>query len=348
MARHRRDDEEADPTQLLPKTILPETVEELAAAERAEEALGPWPALRRPMVIPAVAVAVFLALGGGAWVLSGGSAPLRLFPPPDTAPQSTGQTPIEGFGEAPAGSPFASTSASSRTSARPSASPSAGVAGGGPPPDPPATQTPMLAHYQLDEDSGTTASDTSGGGRTATLSGGASFVSGRTGNAVSLSGSSQYVAMPTGVLAGAEQFTFAAWVRLDTVSTWTRVFDFGTGSSVNMFLTARSDTGTPRFAITTGGNGKEQRINGPAALPTGTWTHVAVTLSGDTGILYVNKAEVARTTGMTLTPASLGGSTSRNWIGRSQYSSDPYLDGLVDDVRLYPSALSASAIAALP
>ena len=63
-------------------------------------------------------------------------------------------------------------------------------------------------------------------------------------------------------------------------------------------------------------------------------------------IAYVNKAEVARAS-VTLTPASFG-STSQNWIGRSQYSGDPFLDGAVDDFRLYSRALSASEISALP
>lgn len=63
--------------------------------------------------------------------------------------------------------------------------------------------------------------------------------------------------------------------------------------------------------------------------------------------LYLNRAEVARTAGMTLTPASLG-STTNNWIGRSQYAADPYLDGIVDDIRVHKRALSAGEIAALP
>ncbi len=48
---------------------------------------------------------------------------------------------------------------------------------------------------------------------------------------------------------------------------------------------------------------------------------------------------------MTLRPSDLG-ATTQNWIGRSQYS-DPYLNGRVDDFRLYAGALSATEIAAL-
>lgn len=203
----------------------------------------------------------------------------------------------------------------------------------------------FVAHYQFDETSGTSAADATGNGKTASVVGG-TWTAGRIGNAVNLSGSSQYVSIPAGVLAGASACTIATWVRLDTIANWTRIFDLGTGTTANMFLTPSSSAGTARFAITSSGAGGEQRVNAPAAIPTGAWTHVAVTLSGGTGILYVNKAEVARAS-ITLTPASLG-STSQNWIGRSQYSGDPFLDGAVDDFRLYSRALSASEISALP
>jgi hypothetical protein len=49
---------------------------------------------------------------------------------------------------------------------------------------------------------------------------------------------------------------------------------------------------------------------------------------------------------MTLSPASLG-STTRNWLGRSQYSADAYLDGQLDDFRIFNRALSAAEILAL-
>jgi hypothetical protein len=84
----------------------------------------------------------------------------------------------------------------------------------------------------------------------------------------------------------------------------------------------------------------------PSALPTGAWTHVAVTLSGSTGVLYVNGTEVARNTWLTLRPGDLG-STSQNWVKRSQYSGDPYLDPAVDELRLYSRVLSAAEIAQL-
>jgi DUF1680 family protein len=195
--------------------------------------------------------------------------------------------------------------------------------------------------YKFDETSGTSAADSSGYGKTATLNGGPTWAAGKLANAVSLSGSSQYVSMPTGIVSTLNDFTIATWVKLNALSTWSRIFDIGNSTTVNMFLTPQSGSGV-RFAITTNGSGSEQRINGSSALATGTWVHVAVTLSGSTGTLYVNGVSVGTNTGMTLKPSSLG-STSRNYIGRSQYS-DPYLNGLIDDFRIYPRALSASEI----
>jgi hypothetical protein len=204
----------------------------------------------------------------------------------------------------------------------------------------------FMAHYQFNETSGTTAADATGNGRIATLVGGTSWVAGRAGNSVSLNGTDGHVRMPNGVMAGVTNFTVAGWVRIGTVATWSRVFDFGSGTGGYLFLTPRSSTGTARFAITTGGAGAEQQINAPAALPANAWTHVAVTLSGNLGVLYVNGAEVARNANITARPGNLG-STTQNWLGRSQYSGDPFLSGQFDEFRIYSRALSASEISGL-
>jgi DUF1680 family protein len=209
-----------------------------------------------------------------------------------------------------------------------------------------ATNQPVFAaHYPFNEGAGTTAADASGNGRTATLLGGAGWSAGRTGNSVNLTGSGAHVAIPAGILAGATGFSIACWVRLDTLATWTRLFDFGSGTGAYLFFTPRSSAGTARFAITASGAGGEQRIDAPAALATGVWTHVAVTRTGALGVLHLAGAEVARNAAMSITPATMG-TTAQNWIGRSQYSGDPYLDGAVDGFRVYRRALTAAEIAA--
>jgi hypothetical protein len=170
-------------------------------------------------------------------------------------------------------------------------------------------------------------------------------VAGRFGTAVGLNGATQYVALPAGIVSGLGNFTIAAWVNPTAVTPWARVFDFGSGQTVYMFLTVSAGGGPPRFAITTGGGANEQQVNAPSALPANQWAHLAVTLSGTTASLYVDGVLAGTTTGMTLTPASLG-ATTQNWIGRSQFS-DPLLAAAVDEFQVYDRALSGAEIAAL-
>jgi hypothetical protein len=166
-----------------------------------------------------------------------------------------------------------------------------------------------------------------------------------TGTGITLDGVDDFASVPQSGVQGLADFTVTARVRLDTVSTWSRIFDFGGGTNASLFLTPRGGSGVARFAITAGGGAAEQRINAAAPLPAGAWTHVAVSVYGTTGILYVNGAEVGRNNAMTLRPADLGAMT-RNWIGRSQYAADPFLDGQVDDFRIYRRALAPAEIRA--
>jgi hypothetical protein len=162
--------------------------------------------------------------------------------------------------------------------------------------------------------------------------------------AVKLNGTADHVELPAGIVAGLADVTVAAWVNPAGTPFWSRVFDFGTGTSTYMFLTVNSGAG-PRFAITTSGSGGEQRLSTTGQLPLGTWTHLAVVLAGGTGTLCVNGVPAATNPAMTLRPADLG-ATPRNWIGRSQFA-DPYLNATVDDVQIYDRGLTAAEVAAL-
>ena len=171
-------------------------------------------------------------------------------------------------------------------------------------------------------------------------------VAGVLGNALHLNGSGEYVVLPNGLTTGlTSDYTISVWVNPTENRAWSRIIDFGTGTTFNMFLTAAANGNSVRFAITTGGGGAEQQITRPGLLPTNTWTHLAVTVSGTTGTLFVNGAPAATNPAMTLHPSNLG-NTTQNWIGRSQYG-DPLLNGTVDDLQIYDRALSAGEIATL-
>lgn len=198
------------------------------------------------------------------------------------------------------------------------------------------------AWYEADESFGTTLNDSSGNGNNATLSGTTGWTTGVDGNALSLSGGRAN--LPNNITGGLDDFTIATWFYLDSKGAWSRVFDFGSGTAANMFLTpaAGSTTGPLRFAITTSGGGGEQQLNGPT-LSTGQWYHVAITQAGNLGTMYLNGSPVATNNGMTLSPADLG-FTFQNWLGDSQYGADPALFGRIDEFRIYPEALPSEQI----
>ncbi|MET9685617.1 beta-L-arabinofuranosidase domain-containing protein [Streptomyces coeruleorubidus] len=172
-------------------------------------------------------------------------------------------------------------------------------------------------------------------------------VGGKFGTAVeNVRGSYQYVDLPAAVLGGASALTLSAWVKPAHDGDWARVFDFGNDTTRYMYLAARNAGGVPRFAITTGGPGGEQALDGTAALPLNQWSHLAVTIADGTGTLYVNGAAVARNTAMTLTPAALG-TLRNNWLGRSNYSADPVFAGAFEEFNVFSRALTAAEITEL-
>jgi hypothetical protein len=198
----------------------------------------------------------------------------------------------------------------------------------------------------FDDGSGSSAADASGHAHAGTLVNGATWAPGHSGSAVSLNGRDGYVSFQPDVVIDVSDFTIAAWVYWNAARNSEQVFSLGANVDHYMTLAARNGAGVARFAVTVNGVAGEQTINSASALPTGQWVHVAVTLSGTVGTLYVNGRVVGTNTAILFAPFRLG-STGQNWIGRSQFAADPYFNGLVDEFRIYRGALSAAEITAL-
>lgn len=218
----------------------------------------------------------------------------------------------------------------------------------------------LVAYYKCDDTSGNTLSDSSGLGHHGTLNGGFTLgATGRVGSGLTLAKSgSGYVSVPTQVFAGRKNVTIATWFKVTTLDAWARIFD--TGINVNasqapaegtkyMGLTAKSsNTNNLRWSISVNGFIHEESLNTSSATPTGVWQHVVVVLeeSSAKGWLYINGSAVVSDEPTSIQPDDLG-AIDYAFLGKSQFSVDPYFDGMLDEFRVYDRVLSASEVQAL-
>jgi hypothetical protein len=151
--------------------------------------------------------------------------------------------------------------------------------------------------------------------------------------------------VPAGILADACEMTIASWVYINSHNQWQRFWDFGSDTKSYMHLTPDSTmSGALRFAIAL--NGNEQKVEIADVIHTKEWRHVAVVLGPAGATVYVDGVQAGASTSVIIRPADLG-PTAKDYIGRSQFSTDPYLDGRIDEFRVYNRALAAAEIQSL-
>lgn len=164
------------------------------------------------------------------------------------------------------------------------------------------------------------------------LSGGASITEdGNTGHALLLDGVDGYAILPKNILS--DSMTITAWVKLNKLNTWGRVFDLGTDANNNFF-----------FAPFSGGAARIE-MKSPSGTDTmdtvqetvrGDWVHYAVTVDNGTVSYYRNGRLIQSKSGV----GSLSDIKDElNYIGKSHYDSDAYLAAAIDDFRVYDTAL---------
>jgi len=199
-----------------------------------------------------------------------------------------------------------------------------------------AQATGLVAAYSFDEGTGTTAGDVSGNANSGTLSGATWTTSGKYGNALSFNGTSARVTIADSAsLDLTNAMTLEAWVRPSVTQWgWRSVVT----KDVDQYYLMGSSNPQDRPAIGGTFGTTNQNVFATAGLPANTWTHLAASFDRTTIRLYVNGVQVA--TGPQT--AAISTSNAALTIGANFYGE--YFQGLIDEVRVYNRALTATEI----
>ncbi len=198
----------------------------------------------------------------------------------------------------------------------------------------------LVAAYGFEEASGTSTADSSGSGNTGTLVGGPTrAATGRIGRALSFDGSNDQVTAPNSAsLALTSAVTLEAWINPTTLSSWRTVIMKEQPGDLLYAMYANSASDRPEVDVFTNNS---RWIFGPSKLPTGAWTHLAMTYDATTLRMYVN--------GTLVSSGNLGGNIRvANGLLRIGGNSiwGEWYRGLIDEVRVYNRVLSAAEITA--
>lgn len=218
----------------------------------------------------------------------------------------------------------------------------------------------LLAHrYEFEGEPGKTNIVDSMGGADGTLYGRGYYTNG---GQLYLSGgiNGGYVDLPDGLLSGLNEVTIEAWVTQWSQSlnnSWARVFDFGSNSGAEgisyFFLTpwiyadhSTSKANVALFAVSTNSLLEESpRLFGDPSIPARFEAYFAVTYSPSRDLSKFYTNGILADSGPAPTPLNHIVDTN-NWLGRSQFQSDPYFYGFFNEFRIYRTVLDHSEIAA--
>lgn len=215
----------------------------------------------------------------------------------------------------------------------------------------------LKLHYGLSGDAvnSKTVIDESGSGYTGSLMNSAKVSTYNGVPVIDLGTTSGYVDMGTGVgnlIASLGDFTIMTKLFIPTTSTitgngnfiWTFANSNNIGTAANgcMFLSAKSG----RYAITLTNYTAESGIQTGSALTKGAWKTVIYIQKSGAGRLFIDGNLVA-SGAITLNPSALK-ATAYNYLGRSCYSGDTYLNNAkLADFRVYDGAISDDQISSL-
>lgn len=201
------------------------------------------------------------------------------------------------------------------------------------------TDSANKCYWKFDENTGTSAGDSSGTGNAGTITG-ASWTTGKISYALSFNGTSNYVqkTSATGLPAANATQTECFWYYVSANPAVKKTALAVTGSSSATNIGFISSSGM-KFGVWRNANAL---VVSTSTLPTaGAWHHVAYVRNGSNRYLYIDGSQAATSTSTTDSAAA----TTIN-VGRTVTGAD-YWSGNIDEVRIYNRALSATEIAAL-
>jgi hypothetical protein len=204
------------------------------------------------------------------------------------------------------------------------------------PPPPPVTG--LVAAYGFNEGAGTQAGDGSGSGNNGTILRAAWSTAGHTGAALSFGNNAWVTIADAASLDLNTGMTLEAWVRPTSNGSTRTVIYKERSSGLSYALFSSDADADPRTTVRTN---VSVSANGSTLLRTNVWTHLAATYDGSTLRLFVDGVEVDSTpSGLPMAvsagPLRIGGNSIRG----------EYFRGLIDEVRIYNRALSATEIRA--
>jgi hypothetical protein len=203
-----------------------------------------------------------------------------------------------------------------------------------------------LLMLQMNEGIGTVATDLTAG-RNAVLRPGVGWGEGRTAgtSAVAIAGNAGYVELPADLTSQLGDFTLALWVNANYEVPGARLVFIGSHDANYMAIVPCYHTDHHlKFVITGTGLGGEQMIEAPSGLPIRRWVHVAVTMRGSTGRIYVDGKEVGSNGSVLLSPFQLGPAINGAIGGGFGFGN---FSGRVLSFRLHNRALTPEEVATL-
>ncbi len=200
--------------------------------------------------------------------------------------------------------------------------------------------TNLAAHYTFDEGTGTRVGDSSGNANHGTVNGDPQWVTGIRDGAMAFDGAGDFVDCGNGAsLVIRDTITVACWIK---VASFTRNWETILGMGDDSYRMSRSATtgNSIHFGCNgpTGGN-----LDARTIVTDDTWHHVALVYDGAYKIIYIDGVEDARAA----STGQINASAYNLYIGENSQQTGRYLQGVVDDVRIYSRPLSPAEVAGL-